>query len=295
MAILQVGFPRSGNFWLHRVLDGLLREAGRETRSFVSGHPIHAEAQTWTDLGGPDRANMDVLDIAPAGCRFRIGRRFSEDVSDVGAYVRRASHVSTHSPWNAGSSAVLPLFERVVYVVRDPRDAVVSLANYNLTPYMRDAVQAPEAGPAEFVERRLERLTAAWTRHVAGYLQHLAELPLHVVFFERLVLDFDREVERLARHAELDVSAAGRRRVAQETSFESLRTGAPEHVREGGTRHGRGVLTAEQDRRARGIAGPLLELLGYAADGGGTLPELPGSVAPAVLADALARAAAAAD
>ena len=250
---IQIGFPRSGNFWLYRILEGALERAGVARRRYIRRHPIHQEALTW-DLGGTERAEMDMLDIEPEGVSFRIGRRFREPVNDLGAYARATTHACSHSPWCDRSAEVLGHFSHVVYVVRDPRDAIVSLAHYAFSPYMRDAQPPRESDPQRLLALRHRRLARAWTRHVGGYLDQAEAGRVHLVRFERLIDNFQAELGGLLAHLGLELDPAARDSLSRAARFETMRADAPDHLRRGRAGAWEETLTSDQSRRILRIA-----------------------------------------
>jgi aryl sulfotransferase len=264
MRVLQIGFPRSGNLWLYRILDGALARAGVERRRFVHDHPVRERALGWNP-GGPDRADMDVIDIEPDGCHFRIADRFRERIDDLNAYVERTSHVCTHSPWCETTPRVLERFDRVVYVVRDPRDAIVSLSRYAFSPVMRGQLRWHERTPGIVLARRHQRLARSWERHVGGYLRGADARRLHVVRFEDLVADFDRTLLSLLDHLDLDLDDRQIADLTESVRFEAMQAEAPDHVRRGGAGGWRTSLGKRQERRIRDLAGDEMAALGYLA------------------------------
>ena len=136
MRILQAGVPKSGNFWLYRLLRSITRESGMEHRSFIQEHPIYEIARE-LELGFAGQADVDCLNIEPEACYCRIngGAVFYERIGDIDEYVSRCSHVWTHSPICQRSFDVLRKFDKVIYIIRDPRDVAVSMSQWVFTPY----------------------------------------------------------------------------------------------------------------------------------------------------------------
>ena len=58
MKILQIGFPKSGNFWLYQILEQVLTSTGRNSKSFIQQHPVNPLAKTW-ELNYPEQADID--------------------------------------------------------------------------------------------------------------------------------------------------------------------------------------------------------------------------------------------
>jgi aryl sulfotransferase len=294
MKWLQSGVAKSGNLWLYNILQCIAREAGLPQKSFIRHQAIHAIARDWP-LSFPGQADIDTLSINPGRCLYRISGIFNMPIEDLDAYVAQTSHVWTQSYFSKMSRAVFPKFDRVVYIVRDPRDAAISMSRFSFTPYRQQFFTHGIPTPEAFLEANLLETLAAWVRHVAGHLAHQEELGIHVVFYERLLEDFDRELETLLRYLGVELGARALEKVRNEVRFENMKDRNPQHVRKGRWGEWTEVFTPAQARLGRTVAGRLLGLLGYPLDkaefaaGAGRLPRLPEGARPgafeAVLAD----------
>lgn len=298
MAILQAGIHKSGNFWLSRILRQITHHAAWEHSSYIQRHPIHPTALTW-ELSYAGQADMDFLNIEPQGCYCRISGVFREPIDDIGAYVRQCTHVWSHSPINARSLEVLPLFDKIVYIVRDPRDMAVSLSRFVFTRHVRENYTPHyEKDPESFLGHALDGELRDWVRHVGGYLRVRPIIPFHVVFYERLLHAFDSELNSLLTYLEIDLSAEAIDAIRHEMSFDTMHRKDPDHVRRGQSRQWARILSDEEKRHALDIAGDLLELLDYPTtanpelddDGGDGLPRLPETIDPERLERAIGRA-----
>jgi hypothetical protein len=65
MLLLQSGLPKSGNLWLHKILQESLRLGGIPRRSYIQTQPIYQEALTWP--GFSEQAGIDFIEIEPQG------------------------------------------------------------------------------------------------------------------------------------------------------------------------------------------------------------------------------------
>ena len=83
----------------------------------------------------------------------------------------------------------MELTERAVYVVRDPRSVVLSLANfYSLaTPKAVGQMKNEEFAVAMDIKDQTPQILASWSTHVASWLD--AEFPVHIVKYEDLCAD----------------------------------------------------------------------------------------------------------
>jgi aryl sulfotransferase len=293
MKILQSGLPKSGNLWLYRILQLCAAEAGWPRSSFIRDHPIQQQAKDW-DLSFPGQATIDVLDFRHGQAYCRISSRFRERVRDFDDYLARTSHVWTHSPLTLAERPLLARFDSIVYIIRDPRDAAVSMSRFVLTPYMQAHYPRRELPPESYLDRYLSRIVKTWVRHVGQSLLQRHDLRLGFVFYERLLDDLDGELARLLALLDLDLDAAARARIKAGVQFESMQPSSPGHLRAGRRGAWRQALSDGQRAAAAKAAGPLLCWLGYPADADAEaelpLPALPAQLDDAALRRALAHA-----
>ncbi|QDG52863.1 sulfotransferase domain-containing protein [Persicimonas caeni] len=262
MKILQIGAPKSGNFWTWNILQNTLDKAGLPNESLVRSHAIHEVAKSW-DLSHDEQANIDMLDIATLGCSWRISSVFRMPVEDVGAYVAQNNHVWTHSRWCERTDEVLSHFDRAVYVVRDPRDRLLSAARFAFTPYMQKYWPHDEEDPRSFIENRFDEHLDEWRWHVYDYLRHADEHDIHFVFYERLLHDFDNEFGRLIDYLGVDLGERERKDIKRSVAFESMRGEHPGHVKKGKAGKWHAMFDSRQKGRAVVLCGGLLDLLDY--------------------------------
>lgn len=260
--ILQAGIAKSGNFWLYRILQDIIHYAGLPQRSFIQQQPIYAIAQTWP-LSTEEQAGVDVMDIEPHGCFYRISSVFRMPIDDLDAYIAQCSHVWTHSAFCAFSNEVLPKFDKVVYIIRDPRDVAISMSRFIFTDYMRRYNPHGERDPDTFLDKTLALRMKVWAEHVGGYLKARERLNIHVVFYERLRHDFEAELQHLLAYLGIALGEEDIARIRQDVDFAAMHSANPQHVRKGEAGQWRQVLSQRQQRRARRVAGPMLRLLGY--------------------------------
>ena len=124
MRILQAGRAKSGNFWLYTIIKTIVTKAGHDWSGYVQTQPIYEIARHW-ELSYRDQAAIDVLDIERYRCYYRISSIFRMPIDDIDEYLSKCTLVWTHSSFCEQSAEVLPKFDKVVYVVRDPRDAAI--------------------------------------------------------------------------------------------------------------------------------------------------------------------------
>lgn len=262
MHLLQNGCPKSGNYWLYKILSLTLDAAGVPQKSYIQNHPIQAAASTW-QLSHPDQVGLDVLDIEPDHNFCRIASYFREPIESISEYVKSNRLVWSHSRYIPDSAEVYDQFDKIVYIIRDPRDVAISMAHFAFTPYRLRTAYNPFASPDEYLKNRLVNSLSGWTQHVGSHVLAPPRSNLHFVFYERLRSDFDTEFARLIDFLEVDVNAAQRAEIRDEVSVKSMKAKSSGHVRSGKSGGWVNSLTPGQVRLSRLLAGGMLKELGY--------------------------------
>lgn len=281
MNILQIGFQKSGNLWLWNIIERLGEIAHLERRSFIKNQPIYDLAKHWR-LGFRQQAEIDHLEIYPKKCFYAIQPSvFRMPVEDMDEYLRQTWHVWTHVPYIAGNDAVLSKFDKIVYLIRDPRDVLISYGHHRFTPFISRHAPIPENSPEEFIERRGIQIVKWWITHVGGYLMKARELKIHFVIYERLLYAFEDEVSALAKYLDIGLSAEEIRKVGEWVSFSAMKEKNPYHLRRGTARQWMSDMSPGQQRILNHIARPMLTFLNYDGSngsmktGGKKLPSVP--------------------
>jgi len=290
-AILQSGFQRSGNYWLYNIILHAQRAAGMEIKRFITSHPFYQRAKSM-ELSNPDQREIDVLDIDPTACHIRVGFHLRERLKDLDDYLLRTSHVWTHSPLVAGNVWHFERFDKILYIVRDPRDMIVSMSRFAFTPYMLQSDPHGLPTPEAYLKHKTADLARDWVKHVGGHLKFKDHLKIHFVFYERLLEDFDRELQALLDYLMIRLEPMQIQNIREETSFKSMHAQAPHHVQKGERAGWKDVLTEEQVSLIHCVAGPIMKILSYspASDTGvdagpaTQLPRLPQLLDPTQLA-----------
>lgn len=256
--VLQIGIPRSGNLWTSNILRHTWNLAGKEYLRFVNGYRNFLESH-------PIRANSfghDVIMFEDDRCFFSPDRVSKIHMTNIDAFVERTSHVWTHSRFSEASLEVLPKFDKVLYIVRDPRDVAISLSKYVHTPRVKRDLRPKSLDPDDHLEKTLASRARNWVQHVAGYLKHQQLLNIYVIFYERLVQDFDTELKLLLNYLEVELDQGERKRVKELVSFKRMHSRKPNHVRMGRSGNWVDILSDNQKERVERIAGSLLNILG---------------------------------
>ena len=278
MKLLQIGLPKSGNYWLYKVVRSTYDLAGWPQPTYVEKQPIYQEALTW-NLSYPEQAQTDVIDIEEDGIFWRISSRYREPIMDLDAYLAQGSHFWTHSRFCGRSLEVMRRFDRLVFILRDPRDVLVSRAKFLMTPYMKEYYPHSYQSAEEVIEKDLKMSITGWMRYVSFYLQYAREANMHVMFYENMIAVLPGEITRFHAYLGLEPDADRVEAVRQQVTFEAMKGDSPGHLRQGRAYGWTKNLTPEQQARVIQVAEPLLRLLNYPLspeECATRLPSLPG-------------------
>jgi aryl sulfotransferase len=247
-------------------------------RSYIARHPIQREAKDWP-LSIAGQAGIDMVEFGQRGYFAGIASAFREEIPDVDAYVASCRLVWSHSALNDRAIQLLPKFDAVVYVVRDPRDVAISMGSFRFTEYSRAYhVASAATSPDEWIDQNLDDLTWHWVKHVARYASVREHLGIHFVFYERLLADLRAEMRVLADLLELSLPDEQLDELVPELSFRTMQRASPQHLRHGRAALWRDSLGEAALERVDDLAGPMLELFGYPRrdeDGVPAVPALP--------------------
>lgn len=277
MLVLQSGLPKSGNLWLHKILQESMRLGGIEPKSFIQSQPIYQDAKKWP--GFSEQAGIDFIEFDGSGCYYRKGA-YRQPVTNIDNYLSQCSHVWTHNLWTSDCEPVFARFDKIVYIARDPRDVAVSASRYFFTPFMLAQHPQQEPDAETFLKHRLYEQVLTWVQHTGGYLLHQHEFNIHFVFYERLLHDFDCEYNRLLEYLGLALTPALILQVKESAQFENMKKQNPHHLRKGESGGWINILNDDQARQVAKMAGPMMQVLGYACDSASNeiLPGLPAAI-----------------
>ncbi len=262
MKILQVGYPKSGNYWLYRIIQEVLDMAGVKQKSFIRQHPIYPIAKKW-ELSYPEQVDINMMDILYPGCFFRISSIFRKRIEDPEAYINSNTHVWSHSNYCRTSEQVFPMFDKIVYIIRDPRDVALSKADFAFTLYMKKHYPTWHESRAQYLEEKAENIARSWKKHVKPYLDHADRHNILILFYERLRENFGRELSLLLDYFEFSFSDDQKQTVSQRVSARQMRKESPQHVRK--ARHFKWMNKMPGDIRLQmiNLTEDLLTELGY--------------------------------
>lgn len=237
-----ISFPKSGATWVGFLLSHLER-----------------------------RAKSDVIDL----------NSLQEFVPDVNRILDRKRRVAVRDLWHFWRLR-RPRFFRahvgpnrrlrnVIYLVRDPRDVVVSYWHYlrKLYPDLNLSMEQMIRNPG------MDRI--AWEEHVAGWLRSAPDLrKFAVIKYEDFLEDTRGELGRLASFCGLKIGSTDIDRAVELSTFEKMQeiederggpSGSPDKSGRFVRRGKSGSWRVEMDERTRILANarflPMVERLGY--------------------------------
>jgi hypothetical protein len=120
------------------------------------------------------------------------------------------SHFANLQPAGLPPLIPKPLTYRAIYVVRDPRDVAISFSSWLGFRHNQicDAMSAPEfvmGGVGDDGEYKAGRVyLSTWSNHVASWTSE-TEFPVHVVRYEDMVEDTERELAEIVAFLEWDL------------------------------------------------------------------------------------------
>lgn len=269
-------YPKSGNTWLRILLANLsaVLEGARAGQD-INALTLPMEVSNHRDLFLDDT----LLDPTLLTAAEINGLR-----PDLYAYWAAQApgplFVKSHDPYlhtARGGPVVGSAGRAAVYVVRDPRDVVISYAHHSnstadaMITVLTDPAAAPPGPEAPF--GRLPQRLGCWADHVTGWLDQ-RDLPVHLVRYEDLLADTPAEFTRLLAFLGINAPAAAVRQAVEFSAFRRLqqqeqagdfieRHGDSPFFRQGKAGGWRGMLTPAQIITIETATAPVMDRLGY--------------------------------
>jgi aryl sulfotransferase len=262
MHILQIGYPKSGNYWLYKIIQEALDIAGIEQKNYIRHHPIYPIAREWA-LSYPEQVDINMMDILYPGCFFRISSIFRKRIEDLETYISSNTHIWSHSNYCPTSKQVFPLLDRIVYIIRDPRDVALSKADFAFTPYMMKHYPTWHKSSLEYLQEEAVTIAREWNAHIEDYMKYAERHHILILFYERLQQDFEQELQLLLYHLGFSFSANQRKRIARRVNAERMRRQSPQHVRKADHYKWMDEMPEDIIKQMNTITGDLLHELGY--------------------------------
>jgi len=234
MRILQSGVPKSGNFLLYNIIQEILNKSNSENNSFIKNQKIYSIIKDF-NLTVEDQAGIDVIDIENnSKCFYRISSIFRMPIENMEKYLNDGTHFWTHSKFRNSSASTYKKFDKIIYIIRDPRDALISMARFMFTPYMLKYYPTSYDNEEKYIRSELSKHFKYWINHVFSYL-YLRESSNNIkfVFFERLVRNTKDEIVEIANFLEMDLNDSLIDEIVNNVSFSKLKSKNPNHIQKG--------------------------------------------------------------
>ena len=183
MIVLSVGMPRAGSGWHYNIIHDLMEVAGfddaREIREKYRLQKILTEVNV----------NIGVLSLRRLGMVM------------IPALLGRDFVLKAHAGPTIGSRTLAALgLLRIVYIYRDPRDAMLSAYEYGR--------RTAEKGRPNFFAQcdTFEKSLNFMADYLDVWKAWMNEKRVLVVRYEDLLMNYDAEMERLLTYLDLDVN-----------------------------------------------------------------------------------------
>jgi hypothetical protein len=266
MKVLQSGTAKSGNDFLWKIINNLLRESGQNTPSFVSGTAQAKELSGREDLTHEDQLLTDVVDFDHGNLYWRISSIYRERIDNFKVYLGSERHVWTHSYISKKCEKNVDEFDKIIYLITYQSDLGISQANFSFSKYIMTYRPHKEKDVDQFLKRRLYWQCINWQRSLNSWLPIIEKEKSLIVFYEDLVDDSEKGIRNIAKHLGLKLSDAQIDKVVEKTSFNTMKVNNPGHVRQGRKYKWQEILAPEVNKRIVDRIGGTLSALGYPLD-----------------------------
>ena len=165
--------------------------------SFIASRDNQQRLDAIAELTSSGQRYTDVIDIDRGRFFWRVGSAIREEITSLSDHVHSCSHLWTHSVWDKSAVQLVNLVDKVVYVVRDPRDIAISMSHFAFTPYFKSHYPHGETSQSAYLNKVADTTALAWRDHVAGWTTQVPNEKLIVVFYERMRSNPEQEIASL--------------------------------------------------------------------------------------------------
>jgi hypothetical protein len=277
--VLVASYPKSGNTWTRIVLEHLQRGAGRrfsinELEAKYLGMARRFAFDSWMPANAADLTNEEMEGFLPD-----LYRRLLPGLErTVLIKVHDAAKRNRWGEWIYPPDCM----RAVIYLTRHPFDVAVSTAHHMSITLERAVELMADDGstrqPHTSMPQSLPQTFGSWSSNIQSWLDNTSYEITHARY-EDLCAEPVVYFRRFARAAGLDATDIDIAATVQSTSFEKLRDeeeragfkerphSSPKFFREGRLGTWKGVLDEPLCERLVRDHGPVMERLGYGADG----------------------------
>jgi aryl sulfotransferase len=262
MKILQSGVPKSGNYWLYTILRNIIDKSNISFSSFIKEKDIYEIAKHW-ELSQHNQAEVDVLDINPDQLVNRISQIYRMPVTNFDDFLNKTTITWTHSIYNKKCINIYSQFDKIVYIIRDPRAVVLSEAKFQNKEYSKKFLGSPGIEPQDYINNRLEFLIRKWSNNILSFMEVSREVDVYPIFYENLKRDTFSEIKDLVNYLGLNIEEDQVADIVKHVSLESMKQDNPKHVRKGKLYEWKNELNDVQKWKVDFIAGPIFNGINY--------------------------------
>ncbi|MEM7178437.1 MAG: sulfotransferase domain-containing protein [Pseudomonadota bacterium] len=210
-------YPKSGNTWLRAFLANYFYQADRA----IPLSKIHQVS--FGDSGFEAyarRAPIDHRHLNP-GQLLRLRTDWLTEISHRGPVNFVKTH-NAHTRLGPGWWIPAALTHSAIYILRDPRDMVLSYADHWGIPVERAAAQiADKRNQIQANAKSVTQFLGSWSTHVEGWAK-AREFRTIVVRYEDMLTQPDKEFARILTHIGAPVEAKGLAQAVERSSFSTL-------------------------------------------------------------------------
>lgn len=270
-------YPKSGNTWARLFLQAYGADAQLDINE-RSGPVWHdADSKVWKEvLKAKDDAELDAYPEWEYHCHrgavlMRFVKHYAKD-RDGQVWLK------THIPrWNMDGLEMIPagMTRGAVYIVRDPRDVVISFADH-LGISIDHTIDFMAAGNSQLLMNGKRENIGSWSLNVGSWIDDACPFPRCVLRYEDMLTDPEASFTLLLKAFGIPAETGRLRRAIEHTAFDVLRTqedaagtfiNVSEHqdrfFRSGKAGAWRNVLSPEQAARIEADHGDVMRCLGY--------------------------------
>ncbi|XP_072889674.1 sulfotransferase 1B1-like isoform X1 [Hemitrygon akajei] len=194
--IIIATYPKAGTTWVQEIVDSIMQ--GGDVKKCLRA-PVHSRIPflEFKYCGQPRTTLQQLLNTPPP----RV--------------------IKTHLPFQLLPKSFLEQGCKMIYCARNAKDLMVSYFHFDLMNQLQ-----PDPGTwQEYFQRFLEGNVSygPWHHHVRGWWDQRKCHPILYLFYEDLKEDLKREVVKIARFLEKQISDSALDSIVQHTTFESMK------------------------------------------------------------------------
>jgi aryl sulfotransferase len=219
-----VSYPKSGNTWMRMMLASLLSDGGPIDINQLDiriGIATFAEMDEFLGIESCELTREEIAAARPA-LHGAIAAEHDEPL-----ILRKVHDRYWRTP--SGDPAFVPDMSRgAIYLVRDPRDVVISYSHHRGSEIDRVIGQMADddialAGATLRGKEQLPQPLGAWNAHVLSWVDQ-AEIPTLVIRYEDMLSAPTACLAKVCAHLGIDASESGLHAATVATSFDTLST-----------------------------------------------------------------------